>query len=216
MMTGEFTPEEWLTLKAAAERLNVHPKTLRRWADDGNVPFMLTPGGHRRFASSDVKHLMDARRTPDKSEKIAGAWARLAIAEVRGRIDENATAWVTRFDDDTRREYRNLGRNLVGLAVKFAGESVDADAIVSEARSMGREYARLSQKAGLRVSDALKMSMFFRETVIGTALKLSDDFHVRSENESELIRRINLLINNVQMAVVEVYDANDTDPLLRD
>ena len=214
-MTGEFTPEKWLTLKVAAEKLNVHPKTLRRWADGGNIPFMLTPGGHRRFASSDVTELMDARRSPDKTEKVAGAWARLAIADVRARMEGDDAAWMKRFNDETRDEYRKLGRNLVGLAVKHVAEGADRDSIVSEAQSLGREYARLSKETGLRVSDALRMSMFFRETVVGSALKLSNDFHVRSENESELIRRINLLINNVQLAVVDVYDANDTDPLLR-
>ena len=215
MMTGDFIPQEWLTLKAAAERLNVHPKTLRRWADEGNIPCMLTPGGHRRFASSDVTELMDVRRSPDKTEKVAGAWARLAMADVRGRVDGDDAAWMKRFDDVTRNEYRKLGRKLVGLAVKFVSEGANRDSIVAEAQSLGREYARLSRATGLRVSDALKMSMFFRETVVGSALKLSNDYHVRSVDESELIRRINLLINNVQLAVVEVYDANDTDPLLR-
>jgi excisionase family DNA binding protein len=214
-MSGDSVIKRWLTLKAAAEKLNVHPKTLRRWADDGDIPFMLTPGGHRRFDSSDVTELMDVRRSPDKNEKVAGAWARLAMADVRGRVDGDDAAWMKRFNDDTRDQYRKLGRNLVGLAVKYVSEETDRDAIVSEAQSLGREYARLSRESGLRVSDALKMSMFFRETVVGSALKLSNDFHVRSVNESELIRRINLLINNVQLAVVEVYDANDTDPLLR-
>jgi len=213
IMSGDSDTEKWLTLKAAARILNVHPKTLRRWADDGSIPFMLTPGGHRRFASSDVSELMDSRRSPDKNEKVAGAWARLAMSDVRGRVDGENAGWMMRFDDTTRNEYRKLGRNLVGLAVKFVDEGADKDSMVSAAQSLGREYARVSKKTGLRLADALKMSMFFRETVVGSALRLSDDFHVRSESESDLIRRINLLINNVQLAVVEVYDANDTDPL---
>jgi excisionase family DNA binding protein len=212
-MSGDSATEKWLTLKAAAEKLNVHPKTLRRWADDGSIAFMLTPGGHRRFAASDVEELMDARRSPDKNQKVAGAWARLAMADVRGRVDGDDAGWMKRFDDSTRDEYRKLGRNLVGLAVKFVDEGAEKESIMSEAQSLGRQYARVSKATGLRLSDALKMSMFFRETVVGSALRLSDDFHFRSENESELIRRINLLINNVQLAVVEVYDANDTDPL---
>ena len=202
-----------MTLAAAATKLNVHPKTLRRWADDGNIPFMLTPGGHRRFASSDVAELMDAKRSPERGANVAGAWARLAMSDVRGRVAGDDTGWMKRFDDEARNQYRKLGRNLVGLAVKFIDEETDSDSVVSAAQTLGREYARMSKESGLRLTDALKMSMFFRETVLGTALRLSDDFHVRSESESELIRRINLLINNVQLAVVEVYDANDKDPL---
>ena len=39
----------WLTLSEAAEQLGVHPTTLRRWADNGDIPVSVTPGGHRRF-----------------------------------------------------------------------------------------------------------------------------------------------------------------------
>jgi excisionase family DNA binding protein len=210
----DSNPDKWLTLKAAATLLNVHPKTLRRWADEGNIPCMLTPGGHRRFATSDVSDFMGVRKSVDRKEKIAGAWARQAMVAVRGRVGD-AEPLMGHLSDEARQEYRTLGRSLLGLAVKYAAAEQDVETMAAEARSMGRQYARLSQKTGLSVSAALKMSMFFRETVVGSALSMSDDFHVRAHSESELIRRINQLINNVQMAVVEVYDANNTDSLPR-
>ena len=42
----------------AAEVLGVHPNTLRKWADDGIVPVILLPSGHRRF---DVDALKEVR-----------------------------------------------------------------------------------------------------------------------------------------------------------
>ena len=63
------------------------------------------------------------------------------------------------------------------------------------------------------MTDALELSMFFRETVVGSALKLPGNMHIRPEVEGELVRRINLLINNLQLSIVEVYDANDSDSL---
>ena len=50
--------EAWLSLKAASKKLNVHPTTLRRWADNGDIPVMLTPGGHRRhlLVRSGLQH----------------------------------------------------------------------------------------------------------------------------------------------------------------
>jgi excisionase family DNA binding protein len=38
-----------LTLGEAAERLGVHANTMRKWADQGIVPAVRRPGGHRRF-----------------------------------------------------------------------------------------------------------------------------------------------------------------------
>ena len=34
---------------AAAKALDVHPNTLRQWAQDGHIKFTVTPGGHRRY-----------------------------------------------------------------------------------------------------------------------------------------------------------------------
>jgi excisionase family DNA binding protein len=51
-----------LSTQAAADILGVHRLTLIRWADEGKVPFWLTPGGQRRFRSQDI----DAIRQPVK------------------------------------------------------------------------------------------------------------------------------------------------------
>ncbi|MCZ6765332.1 MAG: helix-turn-helix domain-containing protein, partial [bacterium] len=59
----------WLSLGEAARRLNVHPTTLRRWASNGDIPVMVTPGGHRRFAPADVERIAQihhgVQRVPD-------------------------------------------------------------------------------------------------------------------------------------------------------
>lgn len=38
----------------AAKVLGVHPATLKRWARDGRVPAIRTPGGHWRFRRTDL------------------------------------------------------------------------------------------------------------------------------------------------------------------
>lgn len=43
-----------LRLGEAAGILKVHPETLRRWADEGKVPSVRTPGGERRFRREDI------------------------------------------------------------------------------------------------------------------------------------------------------------------
>ncbi|GAA4692542.1 helix-turn-helix domain-containing protein [Nocardioides conyzicola] len=41
-----------------ASMLYVHPRTVTRWAGSGKITSVLTPGGHRRFALSEVLRLM--------------------------------------------------------------------------------------------------------------------------------------------------------------
>ncbi len=48
------TPTDLLRLAEAAALLDVHPDTLRRWADEGKVRSLRTPGGQRRFTRADI------------------------------------------------------------------------------------------------------------------------------------------------------------------
>jgi excisionase family DNA binding protein len=50
-----------VTLNRACAALNVSPTTLRRWADEGRIEAVRTPGGHRRFYLSDIARLQAER-----------------------------------------------------------------------------------------------------------------------------------------------------------
>ncbi len=65
---------EYLTPSQVAGALHVSPKTVSRWASQGNLPCLVTLGGHRRFRRQDVDTVVrqmagqeaassDARRT---------------------------------------------------------------------------------------------------------------------------------------------------------
>lgn len=55
---------EWLESKMlrpgeVALVLQVSRRTISDWARAGQLPFILTPGGHRRFRARDVRRLVD-------------------------------------------------------------------------------------------------------------------------------------------------------------
>jgi diguanylate cyclase (GGDEF)-like protein/PAS domain S-box-containing protein/excisionase family DNA binding protein len=56
--------EETLSLGQAARALRISTSTARRWADDGRLGATRTPGGHRRFATSEVRRLLAERGRP--------------------------------------------------------------------------------------------------------------------------------------------------------
>jgi excisionase family DNA binding protein len=51
-----------LTPAEAAKLLHVAPTTIRHWAQIGRLPFITTPGGHRRFNKQDILALMSASK----------------------------------------------------------------------------------------------------------------------------------------------------------
>ncbi|MEV4837754.1 helix-turn-helix domain-containing protein [Nonomuraea sp. NPDC049486] len=42
----------------AAEYCRVSTRTITRWADEGKLPHVRNPGGHRRYRESDLKAVM--------------------------------------------------------------------------------------------------------------------------------------------------------------
>jgi excisionase family DNA binding protein len=52
------SPNDLISIGAAAKLLGMSVKTVRRWADDGDLPAERTPKGQRRFRRSDVEAAM--------------------------------------------------------------------------------------------------------------------------------------------------------------
>jgi putative resolvase len=70
-----MSDDRLLTVKQATEMLGVHDDTVRRWGDDGTLPMVRTPGGHRRYPLSGVKAILGERQ----SETPKNATIRVAI-----------------------------------------------------------------------------------------------------------------------------------------
>lgn len=207
-------PDQWLPLSRAAEHLSVHPTTLRRWADNGEIPVMLTPGGHRRFALADLLQFANRRHGIQRTQNIDKMWADDALTQTRRELvmhrDDN---WLTAIDDETRLRHRSLGQQLMGLTLRYLSEDGEGDDLLDEARAIGCEYANIALDAALPLSQALQAAIFFRDTLVETALHLPENRDVRPSASMRLLRRINILLNTVHLAIAEVYDAAFSDSL---
>lgn len=207
--------KDWLPLGRAAEQLNVHPTTLRRWADNGDIPVMLTPGGHRRFASSDLARFADERRRIRRVQDLGEVWADRALSETRRElVVHQDDHWLVGIDDQARDRHRSLGRQLMGLTLRYLSEENGAH-LLQQAHDIGRQYAELSMQSAMPLSEALRAAIFFRDTLVETALNLPDNIHVRPEANLRLLRRINTLLNTVHLAIAEEYDDTFADSVSR-
>ncbi|MCP4424643.1 MAG: helix-turn-helix domain-containing protein [Chloroflexi bacterium] len=207
-MTGNLLEtENWLTLSQAAKQLNVHPTTLRRWANNGDIPFMLTPGGHRRFSAKDMRQFAEGRRRVMRSQGLEQIWAQRALVHTRQEIAaRHGKPWLTTPDEDSRERHRILGRQLMGLTLQYVSNPEENGRILERAHAVGLEYGRLALEEGLPLTDTLKAAMFFRDTLVEVALQLPEGTHIEPDANIRLMRRINKLLNTVNLAIAEVYE----------
>jgi len=208
MNEGEQNQQAWLTLSQAAQRLNVHATTLRRWADNGKIPVMVTPGGHRRFAIADVeKFYAESRGEQVRATNMEKAWANAALTRTREEITEQESqAWLASIDEDVRVRSREIGRRLMGLILQHLSDPQDSQRFIEEASKIGHEYGVNFQASGMPLKDAVQAWMFFRDMLVETALNMPDTLNVRPESNLRLVQHINQLLNSVHLAIVEIYE----------
>lgn len=198
----------WLSLSEAARRLDVHPTTLRRWADEGQIPVMLTPGGHRRFAASDIAEMSESRHSVRRLGPVERIWANQALEHTRRQImGRRNDQWLERHDERTREHHRRLGQNLMSLTLQYLTAEDDSDELLVEARRIGNQYGASARSMGLRLTDALRASMFFRDTLVSTAVLLPENVRIPAGSQARLLERINAVLNTVQLAVAEEFDS---------
>ncbi len=208
MSTQYPDTETWLSLSEAAKRLNVHPTTLRRWADNGDIPCLLTPGGHRRFALSDLQAFAKNRRRLRITGGLEKIWAERALVQTRESIiAHDQQPWLTAFDDKTRQEHRQLGRQLMGLTLQYLSDPEGNGSLLAQARAIGEKYGRMSREMGLPLTEALQAAIFFRDTLVEVALQLPEEAHLQPEANVRLVRRINQLLNEVHLAIAAAYES---------
>lgn len=200
--------EQWLPLTQAADRLGIHNTTLRRWADNGEFPFMRTPGGHRRFALSDIERFINENRQQSTNTALELVWVERAMTQTRREIGEKKEdkPWLAVQSENSRQRHRVLGRRLMGLTLQYISDVDGNGSLLEEARQVGLEYGRLARTDNLPLTDAIQAAMFFRDMLVETALQLPDGVNVRPEANLRLMQRINKLLNTVQLAIASMYE----------
>ena len=211
----ESSSNSWLNLNEAAQRLGVHPTTLRRWADEGMLPVLLTAGGHRRFAAKDLDHFIQThsrnQTTPNPNER----WAEHALLQTRKEIVAHPDArWVTAFSAEEREHKRELGRQMMGVLLQYISRDDSAEDLLLEARKLGWAYADNTLRHHMSLTEALQAVFFFRDRLLESVVSLPAHASAPPEANVRLMRRMNEVLNTVQLAIAEAYQTADDAPTL--
>jgi len=198
---------EWLSLSKAATMLGVHSMTLRRWSDSGRFPSHRTAGGHRRFALSDIQSYL-GRQKNVPADKLTNEWADAALVQTRQQVaGQKEQRWLREIDqEDQREEYRQLGHQLMGLLLQYVATEEPNGSFIDEARRLGRLYGAYGVRAGLTLTSILEATLFFRDILIESSLEIPTNTYVEPGASLRILRRVNQIINTVQITVASYYE----------
>jgi excisionase family DNA binding protein len=63
-MVSTPTEPRYLRTSEVADLLQVSPKTVSRWAQEGRLPYLRTLGGHRRYPDAEIRALLETLSEP--------------------------------------------------------------------------------------------------------------------------------------------------------
>lgn len=201
--------EPLLSLGQAAKRLNVHPVTLRRWANNGDILVVLTPGGHRKFPKSEVDRLLNTSQPKaEETQTVPTVLEQTALSHTRAEIDGHRNeSWMLSLDDASRNEQRVMGRRVMGLMMQYLSATDDTEDLLDEARAIGHTYAEMAKRTGLTMSQTLQALMFFRENIVESMILLPEVVQKRIDSSKQLLRKVNTFLNAILLGLTESYEA---------
>ncbi len=188
----------WLGLREASDRLEVHPATLRQWADRGRIRSYRTPGGHRRFNEEDVRALT-GNSSPSLDLLVTAAIGQARLSSSAGQLE--AEAWYSGFDESAKEQQRELGRELMRLlAAHLEHPSPEGEATAGVAE-LGARYAALARRSGLTLGDAMRAFHHFEQVVASSVAQLS----AVQRRADDLDARVSWFLNEVRIAMVQHF-----------
>ncbi len=187
--------------------LGVHPSTLRQWADSGKIPTVRTPGGHRRFAESDVRALLEPEPLQPSGVQllVQSALGRTRLEVSGGKLDEQS--WYQRFDETDKAEHRELGRKLLAMVMQYLTQPSDRSSILEDARSLGRSYGERSLVKKLSLTEAVRAFLYFQDFLMDGVIQMSETMGQNVNIDLvNTYQQINVFINEILVAMLEVYE----------
>ena len=203
MSVAALDGDRWLTLGQACRLLNVDESTLRRWADAGQVRTFRTPGGHRRFAESDVRAIVGGRSRKQGFSDVGD----LATKRIRRQLHSTQNAdWYASVDAPQREKLRMLGRGLMTLVADYVAKRGRKTSLLEEARVTGSQYGAELAGAGMTLSQAMHAFTFFRRSLDQSAKQALTKTGTPPSESIDVCEQIMALADEVLLGIAAAYE----------
>ena len=183
----------------------MNESTVRRWADAGEIRCFRTPGGHRRFAESDLVAMTEGghARSETALETAAVSRIRRQLHSVGGT---GAGAWYSSIEAEERDELRPLGRRLLELVGEYISRRSRRTQVEVEVDEIGRRYGELLHQRETPLLRAVEAFTFFRRSLDETAKQVAERTHMSADEAARARAEIGGLADRVLLGVTAAYD----------
>jgi excisionase family DNA binding protein len=193
----------WLTLGEASRILGVDPDTLRRWADNGKIDVLKTPGGHRRFLRESIEGMLPR---PRRSVSAIGEAPDRIAAEFRKRVRSDLATqdWTRHFDEASLRWFRERGMRMSDLLIRHLGAGGPGQqGPLEQATALGREYGIEARRQGLSLGEATQAFLFFRARFLAEIANVARRRSLEPAPAAALFAQADRALDGVILALID-------------
>lgn len=208
MTTTTHGHETWLSVQDAAAMLGVSPATLRRWSAAGEVEAFTTPGGHRRFALTTLKSLLQQGTGDVARPSALGVSAERMTRVLRRHARAASGALPTlQVAGAVRSDLAALGCRLTAalLAQLDAETPEQATRASREADSAAGEHAVVCARAGVQLTDVVAVFVRFRGLFVGELADAAIRHGLGSAEATSLVTRGGGAVDQALGALVSAW-----------
>lgn len=202
---GAGTGTRWVNLSRACEILGVNESTVRRWADSGEIRCFRTPGGHRRFAESDLYAMTESGGRRAESDLETAAVSRIR-RQLHAGSKTGPAGWYATIEEEERDALRPLGRRLVELVGDYISRRGRRAQVEHEVDEIGRRYGQILHERGMPLMRAVQAFTFFRRSLDETAKRLAERNSMTGEEAARAREEIAGLADRVLLGLTAAYD----------
>jgi excisionase family DNA binding protein len=194
----------WLDLNEAAEYLGVHFTTLRRWADQGRVPSIRTPGGRRRFNRAELALFLATLRAGETlTPRSPGLQSPLHISFEHPTVKNQA--WYARLDAGIREAMREEGQQLLAVLVQYATHSNGGDLFLQEGKRLAVQYGQTCRRARLSLADTVRAFVAIRRT-LSDSLAQAGQLHEAEPATWRIYDRMHAFLDVMLISILDGFE----------
>ena len=196
----------FISISQASRKLGVSEATLRQWTDEGKIRAFITPGGHRRYADSELRQFIGTR---NRVQGIKDIVARIELAPAQeihiAQTHFASTPWYNGLDDDSRDRLRELGKRIHQLVIVFITRQNKRDETILRAREVGAEFGTCLVKMGLSLTDSIEAFLLHRSPLITAATDLMQKRQALDERAAGAIVLVTQITDEALLSLVKAY-----------
>lgn len=204
--TSPDTLGPWLELSEAADYIGVHFTTLRRWADDGQVPCIRTPGGRRRFKREELDAFIASLRQGVSPTVALLRKLEQPVISHPGHSGVRNEPWYGRLDEKQRSAMRAEGQQLMAMLMQYATRSNGGEVFLEEGKRLASRYGEVCHSVGLSLVETVRAFILVRRSITDSVYEAGSLAGPPDTESWRLYDRTNHFLDTMLLTILQSFD----------